>query len=61
MIDINKGGDSMSYYNVFTVREGQSLNQSKLICQVSTVAEARKKIKALEDPIRKIKAFIVKV
>ena len=51
----------MSYYNVFTVREGQSLNQSKLICQVSTVAEARKKIKALEDPIRKIKAFIVKV
>ncbi len=51
----------MSYYNVFTVKEGQSLNQSKLICQVPTVAEARKKIKALEDPIRKIKAFFVKV
>ena len=51
----------MSYYNIFTVKEGQSLKESKLICQVRTVAEARKKIKSLEDPIRKIKAFLVKV
>lgn len=47
----------MSYYNVFTVKEGQSLNQAKLVIQVKTLKEARQAIKALEDPIKKIKAF----
>lgn len=50
----------MSYYNVFTVKEGQSLNQAKLVIQVKTLKEARQAIKALEDPIKKIKAFFVK-
>ena len=51
----------MSYYNVFTVKEGQSLNQSKLVIQVKTINEAKQAVKALDDPIRKIKAFYVKV
>ena len=51
----------MSYYNIFTVKEGQSLTKAKLIAQVSTLREARQLIKGLEDPIRKIKAFLVKV
>ena len=51
----------MSYYNVFTVKEGESLNQVKLVIQVKTLKEARQAIKALEEPVRKIKAFLVKV